>query len=97
MPPRATAGPASVGVLGDCSQVAPHLFVGNAAAAADAELLRALEVTLVANVADDLERAGFARLAALYAGGAPADASPRRCSMPLPDVRCPERCRGTPG
>ena len=57
--------PASVGVIGDCSQVAPQLFLGNAAAATDTALLEKLGVTFVLNVADDLALVDTG-LAALY-------------------------------
>ena len=60
--------PASIGVIGDCSQVAPRLYLGNAAAAADTALLEKLGVTFVLNVADDLALLDPA-LAALYEDG----------------------------
>ena len=80
-----TAGPASVGALGDCSEVAPRLYLGNAAAARDVALLRRLNVAIVVNVADDLAKAGFKPLEQAYAA-APAASGPQRRSEPLPDT-----------
>ena len=47
---------ATVGVMGDCSQVAPRIFLGNAKAAGDTVLLEKLGITFVLNVADDLDK-----------------------------------------
>ena len=63
-------GPASLGPMGDLSQVSEKFFLGNAQAAYDAKLLTQLEIELVINVADDLSAVN-ARLAAKYDGTAP--------------------------
>ena len=64
-------GPASLGPMGDLSQVSDRFFLGNAQAAYDAKLLTQLEIELVINVADDLTAVN-ARLAAKYDGTTPA-------------------------
>ena len=63
-------GPASLGPMGDLSQVSEKFFLGNAQAAYNAKLLTQLEIELVINVADDLSAVN-ARLAAKYDGSEP--------------------------
>ena len=63
-------GPASIGPMGDLSQVSEKFFLGNAQAADDAKLLTQLQIELVINVADDLSAVN-AQLAAKYDDTAP--------------------------
>ena len=92
--------PSSVGHLADISQIAPALFLGNADAAADTDLLLSLDIVLVVNFADDLAAAGCtgASIASLeeYETGSMPSSPTRivscirenkciRVSFPLPD------------
>ena len=69
--------PASLGPMGDLSQVSEKFFLGNAQAAYDTKLLTQLEIALVINVADDLTAVN-ARLAAKYDGTAPTENAAQR-------------------